>query len=595
MEGGRGMHYPTALEEHDGSPDPVSRRLRVLHVVVQAGPTNSQWNEHCLPVADERDLIVCSLFPATVAPDPRIQRFEGDGTVGGALRVLRTALRRDRYDVVHVHAPASAALLLAACFLEGRPRNDIVFTLHNSWQNLRRRNRLLTALAFVVFPYIVCCSAAAAASIPRRVRALARHGVTVVANGVDVDRVTQALRTAPAQHQLLDSQARFTFVTVGRLIPVKDQASLLRAFARMAAIGDRLVIVGEGPLRPALEEMAAALGIRDRVRFLGLVPRDEVYRLLACSDAFISPSRGEGLPLSVLEAMAIGLPVVLSDIAPHREIVKDGSGPALVPVGDVVALSHEMRRLRETPANALSAAGARNRQCVIERFSLASMSAGYQAVYRIVATRSPRAATVRTAPPTSEGAVPMREPMDLGDVAGGIRRRLWLPGVLAVAGAILGFWASTALPAVYRSQATLLVGPTNGSVTHSSTVSASQQLATFYADMARRELVLRPVVEQLHNGMTWFDLRDDVSAIVPPQNLRLVTVTVMGASQAETQRAANLIVKNVVDLSPAPPGGNQQAFVNRQAADLEHTIGSTQAEIKQLKTQAATADRKSVV
>lgn len=183
----------------------------------------------------------------------------------------------------------------------------------------------------------------------------------------------------------------------------------------------------------------------------------------------------------------------------------------------------------------------------------------------------------------------MREPMDLGDVAGGIRRRLWLPGILALAGAILGFYASTALPAVYRSQATLLVGPTNGSVTHSSTVSASQQLATFYADMARRELVLRPVVQQLHNGMAWFDLRDDVSAVVPPQNLRLVTVTVMGASQAETQRAANLIVKNVVDLSPAPPGGNQQAFVNRQAADLERTIGATQAEIKQLKSQAAAA------
>ena len=177
----------------------------------------------------------------------------------------------------------------------------------------------------------------------------------------------------------------------------------------------------------------------------------------------------------------------------------------------------------------------------------------------------------------------MKEHLDLNEAAGGVRSRIWLPALTALLGAVLGFWLSTTLPVVYRSEATLLVGPTNGSVTHSSTVAASSQLATFYADMARRELVLRPVVRQLHTRTGWIALRNNVSAVVPPQNLRIVTVTVMGNSQTLVQREAELIVRQIVGLSPAPPGGNQQAFVNQQAADLQTSIDDAQARIRQLK------------
>lgn len=192
----------------------------------------------------------------------------------------------------------------------------------------------------------------------------------------------------------------------------------------------------------------------------------------------------------------------------------------------------------------------------------------------------------------------MREHLDLDDAAGGVRTRLWLPALAALVGGALGFWFSVTLPVVHRSEATLLVGPTNGSVTHSSTVSASQELAAFYADMARRELVLRPVAQELGNGTSWVALRNNVSAVVPPQNLRIVTVTVMDDSQQVAQREANLIIRQIVGLSPAPPGGNQQAFVNRQAADLQTSIDDAQARISELKadrsTQISSAGRESL-
>jgi hypothetical protein len=115
--------------------------LSVLHVVVKAGHTNSQYNEHCLPVLRERRITVCSLFPADVAVPPEITLVQGDGSALGCFRALRSALGKTAYDVVHVHAPGSAILTLAAYLVARRSRRDLVFSLHTSWPNVRPRNR----------------------------------------------------------------------------------------------------------------------------------------------------------------------------------------------------------------------------------------------------------------------------------------------------------------------------------------------------------------------------------------------------------------------------------------------------------------------
>jgi hypothetical protein len=139
------------------------------------------------------------------------------------------------------------------------------------------------------------------------------------------------------------------------------------------------------------------------------------------------------------------------------------------------------------------------------------------------------------------------------------------------------------VPPVYRSEATVLVGPTQGAVTHSSTIKASEDLAMFYADMARRQLVLQPVVDRLRPRMSWVALRDEVSALVPPQNPRLVEVRVAGADQRQASAAANAIVRQLVTLSPPLASGNEQAFVNGQVANLKVTLADGTKEIQRLK------------
>lgn len=177
----------------------------------------------------------------------------------------------------------------------------------------------------------------------------------------------------------------------------------------------------------------------------------------------------------------------------------------------------------------------------------------------------------------------MSQDIAVAEVSRRIFRYWWIPVLLAVIGTAVGLGAARTVPAPHRAQASVLVGSTAGSVTHSSTIKASQDLATFYADMARREVVLRPVVKRLNLGTTWDLLRNQVSAVVPPQNLRLVQITVVADSEKQSKSIANAVARQLVILSPPLPGGNEQAFVNNQVTHLKATIADGEAEVARLK------------
>ncbi len=183
----------------------------------------------------------------------------------------------------------------------------------------------------------------------------------------------------------------------------------------------------------------------------------------------------------------------------------------------------------------------------------------------------------------------MNERVHMSEVGWAFRRLWWIVVLLTAIGAAAGVTAAQNVPPVYRSQATLLVGPTDGAVTHTSTIRTSEDLAKFYADMARREIVLGPVARNLNFQGTWVQLRNRVSSEVPDENLRLVTVTVMGPRQAETRGIADAIVAEVVALSPAVNASDDQKFVNQQAARLKDRIRSTERTLDDRRAQLANA------
>jgi glycosyltransferase involved in cell wall biosynthesis len=289
--------------------------------------------------------------------------------------------------VIHVHAPQTGALVAAATLGRRRfraARRSFVYTVQDSFHDYRPRDRFLMVLCLFSFRRIVFCSRSAFESLPRPLANAIRRRARIVPNGFDLERVDRTLIDLPRTRR-----SGFTVVSVGRLQPVKDPLVVLEAFAR--ALGHdrsaRLVMIGDGDLSTALEARARALGVGERVELTGLIPRDEVFRRCADADAFISASHGEGLPVAVLEAMAAGCPAILSDIPPHREVADGVELVRFARPGDVEGFAEHLREIRAMDPVERGVLGRRGREHVAARFSLDSMRASTDAVYREVAPR----------------------------------------------------------------------------------------------------------------------------------------------------------------------------------------------------------------
>jgi glycosyltransferase involved in cell wall biosynthesis len=165
--------------------------------------------------------------------------------------------------------------------------------------------------------------------------------------------------------------APFEIVCVGRLAPVKGQHVLLDAVEQLVRQGCdlRLHLAGDGPDRPALERHAAARGLSSRIVFTGNLNQDELRRLYAGSDLMVLSSFGEGLPVVLMEAMAMEIPCVAPWIAGIPELVRDGASGLLVPPGDPDALAGAILAMIRDPELRLRLAREGRRQ-VLEGFDL---------------------------------------------------------------------------------------------------------------------------------------------------------------------------------------------------------------------------------
>jgi sugar transferase (PEP-CTERM/EpsH1 system associated) len=210
--------------------------------------------------------------------------------------------------------------------------------------------------------------------------------VRQIYNGVDHDRFSphtvKPLALLPAHWRGVGDM--LVIGTVGRLTPVKDQRTLLRAVARLCDSRPdlsgrlRLVIVGDGPLQRELQELVARLDLEAVAWLPG--DRADVPALLALMDVFVLPSLAEGISNTMLEAMASGLPVIATAVGGNLELIEDGFNGSLVPVGDSQALTKALGLLLENDEErSRQAANARQRVC--QRFDWKRTVDAYLAVY----------------------------------------------------------------------------------------------------------------------------------------------------------------------------------------------------------------------
>ena len=213
--------------------------------------------------------------------------------------------------------------------------------------------------------------------------------VTQIYNGVDTEVFAPA-RIACQPVSRSREAASLVIGTVGRLQPVKDQLSLVKAFMEVSRIDPeifgrcRLVIAGEGPCRPELESAIAAHGLTDRALLLGA--RDDVPSVLRTFDVFALPSLAEGISNTVLEAMATGLPVVATRVGGNADLIEDGRSGVLIEVGDTAALAAAIVAYARDEKRR-TAHGHMARRRAESMFSLQAMVDSYADFYdRLIAT-----------------------------------------------------------------------------------------------------------------------------------------------------------------------------------------------------------------
>jgi glycosyltransferase involved in cell wall biosynthesis len=243
--------------------------------------------------------------------------------------------------VLHAHWIPAGLVALSAW-----PRRPVVVTVWGSDVALLRlplvgplARRMLRRAASVIAVSGAMARELAALGVPA-------EKVTVVLTAIDaLERPAAPPSELRARLGLPADRPLALFL--GRLSPVKGPDVLVEALRPLRERGVRaaFVLTGEGQLRGPLEDAVRAHGLQDEVVFTGPVPRERVAEYLAASDVLVLPSRSEGLPHAVLEAMALGLPVVASAVGGVPEVVQDGVTGALVPPEDPRALAAALEPL----------------------------------------------------------------------------------------------------------------------------------------------------------------------------------------------------------------------------------------------------------
>ena len=302
------------------------------------------------------------------------------------LAVLSRYFREHEVDVVHTHRYKDSVLGIVAAKAAGVPH--AVRTVHSLREPMRDWAKELAYGA--VEKATLWCLADCVIAISRQMaETLAESGyrpatVTHIANGIDLRRVHATRRAADVRREMGLDPGDVVIGTAGRLSRAKGHAALLRATRLMLKRerGVRVVIAGDGPLRDELLDSARRLSVDGACRFLGA--RSDVYDVLAALDVFVLPSLDEGIHMVLLEAMALGTPVVATAVGGIPEIITHRASGLLVAPGDEQALADACLELARNRRWAQTL-GAQARRVVEERFSHERNGAAVAAVYHRLA------------------------------------------------------------------------------------------------------------------------------------------------------------------------------------------------------------------
>lgn len=357
----------------------MDRRIRVLWLIKGLGPGGAEQLLVTAAGVRDRDRFayeVAYLLPWKDHLVPRLQGFDvpvrclevrDERNVSWAV-ALRRLLAATPFDVVHLHSPYVAGIArLVVRSLPAAKRPALVSTEHNIWSSFLAATRLLNAWTGGLDDVRLAVSEDVRASMASRLR----PSVEVIAHGVDREAVRAGLAGREEVRRWLGVRPGEVLVgTVGNYRPQKAYPDLLAAARRVKDSGQpiRFVAVGQGPQEDQIKRLHAELGLQETFKLLGY--RSDAVEIMAGCDLFTLASEHEGLPVALMEALVLGLPVVATEVGGIPEAVTDRSEGLLVAPHRPDLLAEGLAELAADPARRArmaEAASSRGRQFDIRR------------------------------------------------------------------------------------------------------------------------------------------------------------------------------------------------------------------------------------
>lgn len=321
--------------------DAPTRPIRVLHVIETLGTGGMENGVVNLVNGHNPDIVSADVlctrdlgdFAGRISPEKlHFDRSAGSG-ITSAIRTVSRLCREERFDVVHSHSWATLMPGFFGANLSRTPR--FVHGEHGTLYLDRFRRRVMQRAIFNRADRCLTVSNSLMTEIMEKL-GISASKFSVIGNGVDVSRFRPVSEWRGRLLHTIGAAGNAVVIgSVGRLVSVKDYPTLLRAFAMLCDSIEEpchLVLVGDGPQRGHLQELAHDLEVADQVHFLG--ESAAVEELLPAFDIFVLPSIHEGMSNTLLEAAACGVVAIASDIAPNREVVVEGNTGLFFEVGN---------------------------------------------------------------------------------------------------------------------------------------------------------------------------------------------------------------------------------------------------------------------
>jgi len=294
---------------------------------------------------------------------------------------LITHLRANKFDIIHAHQPHAMVFARLANLVAGR--RPIVSTHHNINSSYDPVFRELERLTRPFNEVTTGVSNAVVDSFTDQ-RDPVRTNWTVVYNGLNCSDWADSIETASRNSADLSddlglSDNQFVFLNVGRYVPQKHQALLIEATDQIVNTHPdvHVLLVGWGDLEERYRQLVEDLNLGSNVTITGRVPQTEPYYALA--NCFVLCSKHEGLPVTLIEASAAGLPLIGTDVPGISEVVRDGVNGYMTPAGDVNQLADAMLRMIST--NRGDSFGKASHKMCIDRFEISNVVDAYNDIY----------------------------------------------------------------------------------------------------------------------------------------------------------------------------------------------------------------------